>query len=60
MKRDKQGYIILTPRESNEIMDLLDTLGAMSGAYDEEFTKECNKAQKYSDKILTLKQDNYE
>ena len=60
MKIDTKGCITLTPKESEDIMDLLDILAAMSGAYDIDFTKECKKAQKYSDKILTLKQDNYE
>lgn len=57
MKIDTKGYITLTPKESNEIMDLLDTLAAMSGAFDQDFTRECKKAQKYSDKILELKND---
>lgn len=57
MKIDKKGYITLTPKESDAIMDLLDTLAAMSGTYDQDFTKECEKAQKYSYKILSLKND---
>ena len=57
MKIDKKGYITLTPKESDEIMDLLDTLAAMSGAYDQVFTGECKKADKYSNKILSLKND---
>ncbi|MBO7280140.1 MAG: hypothetical protein J6V00_03140 [Bacteroidaceae bacterium] len=44
-------------KESDEIMDLLDTLAAMSGAYDQDFTEECKKADKYSNKILSLKND---
>ena len=60
MKIDSKGYITLTPKESNEIMDLLDTLTAMSGAYDQDFTAECKKSQKYSDKILSLKNEHYE
>lgn len=60
MKIDSKGYITLTPKESNEIMDLLDTLAAMSGAYDQDFTAECKKSQKYSDKILSLKNEHYE
>ena len=60
MKIDSKGYITLTPKESNEIMDLLDTLAAMSGAYDQHFTAECKKSQKYSDKILSLKNEHYE
>lgn len=55
MKIDKKGFITLTPKESEGIMDLLDTLAAMSGSYDQDFTKECKKAQGYSDKILDLK-----
>lgn len=43
MKIDAKGYITLTPKESEEIMDLLDTLAAMSGAYDQDFTGECKK-----------------
>lgn len=43
MKIDKKGFIILTPKESEDIMDLLDTLAAMSGAYDHDFTKEYKK-----------------
>lgn len=57
MKIDAKGYITLTPKESDEIMDLLDTLAAMSGAYDQDFTEECKKADKYSNKILSLKND---
>ena len=55
MKIDSKGNITLTPKESEDIMDLLDTLAAMSGAYDQDFTKECKKADKYSNKILSLK-----
>lgn len=55
MKIDSKGYITLTPRESNEIMDALDTLAAMSGTYDIDFTNVCKKADKYSIKILELK-----
>ena len=60
MKIDSKGYITLTPKESEEIMDLLDTLAAMSGAYDQDFTGECKKAQKYSDKILSKKTEIYD
>lgn len=55
MKTDAKGYITLTPKESEDIMDLLETLAAMSDAYDDYFTKKCKKAQKYSDKILSLR-----
>lgn len=54
MKIDAKGYITLTHKESKDIMDLLDTLAALS-SYDDDYTKECKKAQKYSDKILTLR-----
>lgn len=57
MKIDSKGYIILTPKESEEISDLLATLEAMRGAYDEDFTKDCIKAGRYSNKILKLKED---
>ena len=60
MKIDAKGYITLTPKESEEIMDLLDTLAAMSGAYDQDFTRECKRAQKYSDKILSKKLKNHD
>ena len=60
MKIDAKGYITLTPKDSEEIMDLLDTLAAMSGAYDQDFTGECKKAQKYSDKILSKKTEIYD
>lgn len=60
MKIDAKGYITLTPKESEEIMDLLDTLAAMSGSYDQDFTTECRKAQKYSDKILSKKNEIYD
>lgn len=55
MKIDSKGYITLTPRESDEIMEYLDTLNAMRGAYDEEFTSDCQRAGKYSDRFLKLK-----
>lgn len=60
MKIDVKGNITLTPKESDEIMDLLDTLAAMSGVYDEYFTRECKKAEKYSNRILSLKETNYD
>ena len=60
MKIDAKGYITLTPKESEEIMDLLDTLVAMSGAYDVDFTRDCKRAQKYSDKILSKKNEIYD
>lgn len=55
MKIDAKGYITLTPKESYEIMDLLGTLEAMGGTYDQEFASACNKAGKYCNKILLLK-----
>lgn len=57
MKIDAKGYITLTLKESDEIMDLLDTLEAVGGSYDQEFASDCNKAGKYSKKILSLKID---
>ena len=44
MKLDAKGYITLTHKESKNIMDLLDTLAAMVGYYDDDFTKKCKKA----------------
>lgn len=35
---------IFTKEELWEIVECLETLEAMSGAYDEEFTKECKKS----------------
>lgn len=37
-------------------MDLLDTLGAMSGTLEDDFNKDCEKAQKIADRIYTLKE----
>ena len=59
MKIDSKGYITLTPRESNEIMECLDTLNAMRGAYDEEFTRDCQRAGKYSNRFIELKNSIY-
>lgn len=56
MKIDKKGYITLTPKESDNIMDLLNTLGAMRGTLEDEFNEECKKAQKVADRIYTLKE----
>lgn len=55
MKKDKNGNIILTSKESDKIADLLYTLGAMAGAYDPDFTKDCKAAQRLADKIIELK-----
>lgn len=59
MKIDKKGYVILTPKERDTIIDLLYTLGAMIGASDDDFNKDCEKAQKIAERIqiLTLKDE---
>lgn len=57
MKIDGKGYITLTPKESDTIMDLLYTLGAMSGTIDEDFSNACEKAQNVADRIYTLKEE---
>ena len=54
MKKDKQGNIVLTNRESKKIVSLLQTLAAMSGGLDEYFSKECKSAEKMADKIEGL------
>lgn len=55
MKIDSKGYVTLTPRESAEIIECLETLEAMSGAYDEDFTRDCQTAGRYSNRLLNLK-----
>lgn len=59
MKIDKKGYVILTPKESDTIIDLLYILGAMSGGLEDDFNKDCEKAQKIAERIhiLTLKDE---
>lgn len=56
MKIDEKGYITLTPKESDAIIDLLYTLAAMRGTLEEDFSNECEKAQKVADRIYTLKE----
>lgn len=56
MKIDGKGYITLTPKESDAIMDLLNTLGAMIGTLEDDFNEGCRKAQKVADRIYTLKE----
>ena len=57
MKIDGKGYITLTPKESDAIMDLLYTLAAMRGSYEEDFNEDCKKAEKVADRIYTLKEE---
>ncbi len=52
MKQRKE--VVFTEKEAIEIAELLETLAAMSGTIDEEFTKECQKASKYADKIREI------
>lgn len=49
MKQKKE--IVFTEKEAIAIAECLETLAAMSGTVDEEFTKECKKAAQYADKI---------
>lgn len=51
MKKDKEGHIVLTKKEAEKVADLLYTLAAMAGAYDQDFTRDCKKAEKIADKI---------
>ena len=51
MKTDKEGHIVLTKKEAEQVADLLYTLAAMAGAYDQDFTRACKKAEKIADKI---------
>lgn len=44
--------IVFTEKEATEIAECLETLNAMSGAIDEHFTKECQLAGKYADRII--------
>lgn len=53
MKRTKT-HIELTIKEAERIMECLQTLEAMSGAYDEHFTSDCQRAGKLADKLLDL------
>lgn len=55
MKIDEKGYITLTPKESDSVMDLLYTVEALGGSGDDEFTKDARKAGRLADKILELK-----
>lgn len=57
MKIDGKGYITLTPKESDAIMDLLYTLAAMRGTLEDDFNNDCEKAAKVADRIFTLKEE---
>ena len=52
MKQRKE--IVFTEKEAKVIAECLETLEGMSGAIDEHFTKECQRAGKYADKIREL------
>ena len=56
MKIDEKGYITLTPKESDSVMDLLYTVESLGGSGDDELTKDAHKAGCLADKILELKQ----
>lgn len=51
MKRDN-NRIILTLNEAKKIMNLLYTLEATSGTYDEEYTKDAQLAGQYENKLF--------
>lgn len=51
MKRDN-NRIILTLNEAKKIMNLLYTLEATSGAYDEVYTKDAQLAGRYGNKLF--------
>lgn len=55
MKQRKE--IIFTEKEAIAIAECLETLAAMSGAIDEEFTECCKKSGKYADKIREILND---
>ena len=57
MKIDKKGYITLTPKESDTIIDLLYTLGTMRGTLEDDFNNDCKKAEKVADRIYILKNE---
>ena len=48
----KNNAIILTLKEAEKIMNLLYTLEATSGAYDDEYTKDARLAGKYGNKLF--------
>lgn len=51
MKRDN-NRIILTLNEAKKTMNLLYTLEATSGAYDEEYTKDAQLAGRYGNRLF--------
>ena len=51
MKRENNA-IILTLKEAEKIMNLLYTLEATCGAYDDEYTKDAQLAAKYGNKLF--------
>lgn len=59
MKIDGKGYITLTPKESDAIMDLLYVLAAMCGTLEDDFNNDCKKAKKLADRIYTFKDGSY-
>lgn len=54
MKKDAKGRVSLTEREADDIREHLETLFAMGGTLDEEFTAACNNAGKYARKLFKL------
>lgn len=54
MKKDNKGRISLTEREADEIREHLETLFAMAGTLDDDFTAECKHAGRYARKLYKL------
>lgn len=46
--------VCLTIKETLKIADLLDTLAAMAGAPDEQFTRECKQAESFSNHLKEI------
>ena len=46
--------VCLTIKETLKIADLLDTLAAMVGAPDEQFTRECKQAESFSNHLKEI------
>lgn len=54
---NKRKEVVLSEKEALGIAECLETLAAMTRALDEHFTKECQKAGKYAEKIRKVLED---
>lgn len=54
MKNEKNKRISLTFSEADEIRELLETLFAMEGTFDEDFNYECKRAGVHARKMCEL------